>query len=120
MLFELKNRKNKKAGALSELFFYATLMREVQNKNVKFDERPALEHASYQSIVGTSGIDAFVLAPSPHPLLTGDDHSVLRELNGAFERAGEPIRFGVCTFDSSGNFSPTNVPRPPVGRAVGS
>ena len=123
VLFELKNRKNKKAGALSELFFYATLMREVQKQkgNVRFDDRPKLPHFSYQNIEGTSGIDAYILAPSPHPLLVGREYSVLRELNAAFEAAGEPIRVGVCTFDASGTFSPIEVPQRPLpDRALGS
>lgn len=108
VLFELKNEKNRKAGALSELLFYALLMRELQHANVRFDERPDLPN-SYQAIAGTSGVHAAVLAPAPHPILTGGDHAVLRELNAAFAASAEPIRFGVCTFDADGEFSPLPV-----------
>jgi hypothetical protein len=104
-LFELKNEANAKAGALSELFFYATLMREVQKGAVRFAVLPRTGEApTYADICSTRGVDAFILAPRPHPLLSGDDYSILRTLNGALEDALEPIRFGIGLIETGNNF----------------
>jgi hypothetical protein len=120
-LFELKNADNVKAGALSELFLYATLMREVQANTLAFNVTNRSKSGSHHRIPETVGIDAFVLAPKVHPLLTGDGHSVLRLLNEAFADAGEPIAFGIATFDGRPRFVPTRVaPRPTTERAIAS
>jgi hypothetical protein len=103
-LFELKNAANKKAGALSELFFYATLLREVQRGTVRFDRAPVLSEPSYQDIAKTTGIDAYVLAPKTHPLLLGNGQSVIDMLNVAFEQAGEPIKFGLAEVQADQDF----------------
>jgi hypothetical protein len=119
VLFELKNADNVKAGALSELFLYATLMREVQAKTLPFGI--ARKNGSHQRVPDTIGIDAFVLAPKVHPLLTGDGHSVLRLLNEAFAEAGEPVAFGTATFDGRPRFVPTRVAPPSrTDRAIAS
>jgi hypothetical protein len=119
VLFELKNDRNVKAGALSELFFYATLMRAVQTGTVRFDDHPRHTGPGYRDIPKTSGVDAFILAPRPHPVLAGDDFSVISTLNAAFAASGEPIRFGVAVVDADGTFHPT-VPEAGSGRALAS
>lgn len=105
-LFELKNEENVKAGALSELFFYATLLRAVQKKVVRFSVTPDVDGPGYHDIPSTEGIDAFILAPRAHPILAGDGLSVLATLNAAFASAGEPIRFGLGVIQRDGIFLP--------------
>ena len=105
-LFELKNEENVKAGALSELFFYATLLRQVQKGLARFSATPDGDGPSYGDIPSTEGIDAFVLAPRAHPILAGDGLSVLATLNTALAAAGEPIRFGLGVIQRDGIFLP--------------
>jgi hypothetical protein len=84
-LFELKKRGNIPLGIMSELFFYAFVMADVQAKRFSF-EKPNLE------IQATETIAAYILAPEWHPLIDGE---MLAMVNGAFSKCGQGIRFGA-------------------------
>lgn len=94
-LFELKRfpgRTGKKPfGIISELFLYASLMRKVQTGQLSF--APGARDAPYNKIVGTTRIDAWLLAPVHHPLIEYGDAPVLDLLNDGFRAAQEPIQF---------------------------
>lgn len=76
-LFELKDALNKKVGALSEMFFYASLMNDVRNNIVKFDIN---NHSGLDRISETNSINCYLLAPEMHPLI---DCTVVRIMNSS-------------------------------------
>lgn len=93
-LFELKAKNNNKVGALSELFFYAMIMHDVQNKNI------SRGIAKNDDVRCTNRIIAYILAPSRHPLITKRAFSVI---NNAFEKKNMKITFGHIKFVTKGN-----------------
>jgi hypothetical protein len=92
-LLELKKAKNTKAGALSELFFYSMLLRDVQSGVIRFGG----EDEASRRILATRRIKADILAPSFHPLL---DASLFAALNAAFGPEPRTMQFGLLRFDS--------------------
>lgn len=75
-LFELKTAKNTKVGVLSELFFYAMLEHDEQNGWLKRDGEVG------DKIRATNQIEAYILAPKCHPLIT---KAVFKLLNDALK-----------------------------------
>ena len=95
VLVELKKDGNSKVGALSELLFYSSMMRDALKGIFEFDGgSPAGNCAITRAdILGCSNIGGVLLAPSIHPLLL--DPKIIAELNLAAERhwADLPVRF---------------------------
>jgi hypothetical protein len=91
-LIELKKARNTKAGALSELFFYSMLLRDVQSGVICF----AGADDSTQRILATNRIKADILAPSFHSLL---EVRLFAALNAALEARRWPVQFGLLRFD---------------------
>jgi len=95
VLFELKAKGNRKVGVLSELFFYAMVLRDEQEKRflrkkfVNADLSP-----DGKCIQDTKLLQAIVLAPEIHPLITRD---VFDLINRALDSQG--IRFGFVKMD---------------------
>jgi len=91
VLFELKKSGNQKAGAVSELLFYANVMRDALGDSAifKFEPRGANENCTIrpEDILRCSKICAVLLAPKFHPLIS--EPRIFEELNGAAIR-----RFG--------------------------
>lgn len=83
-MLELKAEGNCKVGVLSELFFYAMVMRDEQLG--KFVRRRNIERAKK--------IKAFILAPELHPLITQEVFDLLNE-----KLRNEDIEFGYINFD---------------------
>jgi hypothetical protein len=88
-LLELKAKGNCKVGALSELFFYAMVLRDEQ---LKMFARGDDSEASKQ-IEGTNHIKAFLLAPGRHPLVTPGTFNLINETT---KKLG--IEFGHIAF----------------------
>jgi len=89
-LFELKKRgRNKPLGIVSELFFYACVMADVQAGRFRFDTpNPAIE--------ATTSVAAYILAPEWHPLIDGQ---MLGMVNAAFKRNGLRMGFGAVKIE---------------------
>ncbi|MEI6767146.1 MAG: hypothetical protein WCM76_16065 [Bacteroidota bacterium] len=66
LIFELKAEQNDKVGIISEIYFYANVMRLVKNGNFGY-EKPCTNNLELISQV--SKIEAYILAPSLHPLI---------------------------------------------------
>jgi hypothetical protein len=85
-LFELKAGKNISAGALSELLFYTSLIRDVREGHIDFENGGAnTMRVSPSDIRSCSAIEAVLLAEKIHPLV---GHSkIVETLNNAADRA---------------------------------
>jgi hypothetical protein len=105
VLFELKNGRNKKLGALTEIFFYSMVMRDVQRGILAFDPKKAKSGKSYLAISATRSIDAFILAPVFHPLIEGSNAAILDVLNDGLRSAGVAIRVGLAQLQSKAPFA---------------
>jgi hypothetical protein len=113
VLFELKKAGNQKAGAVSELLFYASVMRDTIGDApiFRFESERARKNCAVapEDIIRCSKISAVLLAPSFHPLIS--EPGMFKELNAAMARlcADRPIRFETvemeCPRDESGNFT---------------
>lgn len=132
LLFELKNAKNKKAGAISEAFFYACVMRDVLRKTFRFNELKegrALPLITPDQISNCTEIRSVILAPDVngpcvHPLIyrTGEGESnVISWINEAATRTwiDKPVQFEVWTFKANregADFEFTRIDAPSTSR----
>jgi hypothetical protein len=113
VLFELKKRGNEKVGAVSELFFYASVMRDSIGASAifefKFQKAQKNCAIAPEDIVSCSRISAVLLAPRFHPLIAGP--RIFECLNQATNKPSldRPIRFETATLDypedESGDFT---------------
>lgn len=76
-IFELKNSKNRKVGALTEMLFYSFVIQDIIQGVFEFD---ALEYPGLQEITKAKKVTCYLLAPSTHPLI---DSGVFSLLNNA-------------------------------------
>lgn len=98
VLFELKNGDNRKAGAVSELLFYASVMRDAIGDApiFRFESESAIKNCavSPRDIVRCSNVCAVLLAPRFHPLIS--EPLMFAELNAAVAQnylLDRPIHF---------------------------
>lgn len=102
-IFELKDIKNMKVGAISELFFYAMLMEDIQKGKIKFGKKSKCKLKPEENIPATDKIKAYILAPKLHPLI---DKEVFNMFNQAFIDKGRSVEFGHLKFgDKLGRIS---------------
>lgn len=94
-LFELKNAKNNKVGALSEMLFYSFVVRDIVQGIMKFD---STTYEGLQKILEAKKVKCYLLAPSTHPLIDG---KVFEELN----ISNFKIEFGYAKIDYKLTFS---------------
>jgi hypothetical protein len=109
VLFELKNEDNVSLGALSELLFYAMLLRDAQRPDegeplVRFSDDARSADAAFRKIPGTRGVDAYLLAPRFHPLVEGDGARLVQALQEALQASGLQIDFGLIRMDAGHGF----------------
>ena len=90
-LFELKAPDNSKIGAISELFFYTTLVRDLIDGVFQFKGDGKTE----KSIRDVKQVSGFLVSGRLHPLL--DNEKVFELLNGAFASRG--MRFGHIAYN---------------------
>lgn len=76
LIFELKAENNVKVGIISELFFYISFMKNVQEKLFKYE----LTNDVLNQIIESKKIRAFFLTPELHPLI---DVKALEILNNS-------------------------------------
>jgi hypothetical protein len=97
VLVELKKDGNRKVGAISELFFYSSLMRDALGGVFKFEERPSKRNCAVSTgdIKRCSSICAVLLAPAMHPLI--ENPKIISVLNSALVRHWPkfPIKFDM-------------------------
>jgi hypothetical protein len=113
VLFELKKHGNEKVGAVSELFFYASVMRDSIGTSAAFEfkSQRARKNCAIapEDIVPCSRISAVLLAPKLHPLIS--EPRILECLNQATTKPSldRPIRFETAILDypedESGDFT---------------
>jgi hypothetical protein len=113
VLFELKKSGNEKVGAVSELLFYASVMRDAIGASAIFGFEPkgARKNCAIgpEEITRCSKIHAVLLAPDFHPLIS--EPRLFAELNAAAEGlyTDKPIHFETVTIsgypqDERGDF----------------
>jgi hypothetical protein len=116
VLFELKNTKNVKAGALSETFFYASVMRDALLGKFAFEQTPRnrKQIITPQDILDCTDIRAVILAPRLHPLIYSEQNpgspSIIDSLNQAADREwrDKPVHFEAWTFTVDHHGSPAD------------
>ncbi len=97
VLFELKKAGNEKVGAVSELLFYASVMRDAIGASAifEFESQKARKNCAIgpEDIIRCSRVCAVLLAPRFHPLIT--EPRMFEELNSAMKKlyTDRPIRF---------------------------
>lgn len=117
VLFELKRVDNRKAGGVSELLFYASIMRDAIGHApiFEFESKSKRRNCSIspEDVVRCSKICAVLLAPRFHPLIS--EPGILEELNAATEGlyVDKPIHFETaiisrCPNDKCRDFEFTN------------
>jgi hypothetical protein len=116
-LFELKKAHNRHAGAVSELSFYASVMRDAIGASAifKFESKNAAKNCAIgpEDILRCSKIRAVLLAPDFHPLIS--EPQMFAALNTATTGlySDRPISFETATIsgypqDESGDFEFSN------------
>ena len=92
-LFELKTDRNRKVGALSELFFYSMILRDARSGRIAFHDRTPGQRSTITptEITAAPCIHARLLAKGCHPLLST---AVFGALNKAAEARGWVVNFG--------------------------
>jgi hypothetical protein len=114
VLFELKKDGNEKVGAVSELFFYASVMRDAIGASAIFDfkSQKARRNCAIapEDIIRCSRISAVLLAPKFHSLIA--EPRIFEDLNQATNKpsSDRPIRFETATIrdypqNEGGDFS---------------
>ncbi len=97
VLFELKKAGNRKAGAVSELLFYASVMRDAlgDSPTFEFESKKAIKNCEItpKDITSCSKIRGVLLAPGFHPFF--EEASIFKELNGAMKQlyVDRPVQF---------------------------
>ncbi|MCG2766877.1 MAG: hypothetical protein L6435_00630 [Anaerolineae bacterium] len=88
-LFELKKPGNRKVGSISELLFYAHVVRDIQLGTFGYEERK--QGAKERRISESSSVTGFILADQLHPLL--DNEALFETLNLSLSDRNETFGF---------------------------
>jgi hypothetical protein len=83
VLFELKTDLNRNVGAISELLFYASVMRDAIRGEFQFEQQSLPKNCAVtrDDILSCSNIRAVLIAPRMHPLI--QNPAIVRKLNAA-------------------------------------
>lgn len=102
-IFELKQSKNIGMGVVSELFFYAFLVRDVLRERIMMPDGPSLRFSGgvRRAIINCKSVKACFLAPKFHPLLCGG--KILDLLNSATAKMDWPVSFQMIKISDSGD-----------------
>lgn len=97
VLVELKKQGNCKVGAISELLFYSSLMRDALKGRFGFEDRLPKQNCavSRTDIMNCTSISAVLLAPDMHPLI--QHPAIVTRLNSALacHWPDRPVHFDV-------------------------
>jgi len=94
-LFELKNSKNNKVGAISEMLFYSFIVQDIVRGAMKFD---STTYEGLQNIQAAKKVKCYLVAPSTHPLIDGEVFSLLN-------KSTSKIEFGNARINDNLTFS---------------
>jgi hypothetical protein len=112
VLFELKTHLNRNVGAISELLFYASVMRDAIRGDLQFEQQPPPKNCviARDDILGCANIRAVLIAQRMHPLI--QNPIIFQALNAAFARywQNNPVTFETAEIktipnDPNGDFS---------------
>jgi len=113
VLFELKTHLNRNVGAISELLFYASVMRDAIRGDFQFEDQSLPKNCAVTrgDILRCSNIRAVLIAPrTMHPLI--QNPAIFRELNAALTQhwRDKPVTFETAQIknipsDPDGDFS---------------
>jgi hypothetical protein len=102
VLFELKTHSNRSVGAISELLFYASVMRDAIRGEFQLEQLPFPKNCvvTRDDILGCSNIRAVLIAPRMHPLI--QNPAILQKLNAALAEhwRDKPITFETAQIKS--------------------
>jgi hypothetical protein len=86
VLFELKTYLNRNVGAISELLFYASVMRDAIRGELQFEQQQSPKNCviTRDDILGCGNIRAVLIAQRMHPLI--QNQIIFRDLNAALAR----------------------------------
>lgn len=96
-IFELKKDGNNKLGIISELFFYAMLMRDMKRAAEGKYTRIRANHRGFKDFVSNTNSDivnAYFLVPELHSSLQGLKDAFIKVLN----ENNEGVKFGLIQF----------------------
>jgi hypothetical protein len=100
-LFELKNMENRKVGGLSELLFYAGVLRKGLAGDITPHRSTAARNCAISpaELLSARTIRAVLLAPKFHPLL--EDRKVMNLVNEASAKRWtlNPVTFDLSQFN---------------------
>ena len=99
-VFELKKENNKKLGIISELFFYAMVMKDMKKASKGKYSRIRVNHRGFKSFVENEKdevINAFFLVPELHSFLENPERK--KEFIKVLNEPNDGIKFGLITFD---------------------
>lgn len=94
IVVELKKPGNHKVGAISEILFYSTLMRDIQRKFITVDDSDLL----FKAIPNTSKVKALFLVKGMHPLISG---KMIDFMN--YNYRNESIEFKIASYGDPNN-----------------
>ena len=102
-IFEFKKPGNTKVGAVSELFFYAMVMKDLVDDRFAFDKRDTVPEDVKPwppQFINESikEIKAYVLADRLHPLF-GNGKKLFAEMNRESDNCGIPVTFGFINYE---------------------
>jgi hypothetical protein len=92
-IFELKTPDNRQIGAISELFFYTSLIKDVAEGVFRYKRDGELE----KSIREAKKVSGFIVSGQIHPLL--DNEKLFELLNNAFD--SREMQFGYIEYDDN-------------------
>jgi hypothetical protein len=112
VLFELKTHLNRNVGAISELLFYASVMRDAIRGELQFEQQPSPKNCviTRDDILGCANIRAVLIAQRMHPLI--QNPFIFQELNAALAQhwrdkavTFETAQIKTIPSDPDGDFS---------------
>lgn len=99
IIFELKTGGNVKVGILSQLFYYSTVVSDLQRNIFHYE---SMDQATNLA-VSSDGVRGCLLAPRFHPLVATGDHSVFGVMNASEGPQGGRIEFCAIQISETGN-----------------
>lgn len=100
-LFELKDKKNKSLGIISELFFYSCVINDLTRVKGKLEAKGKMKGKSYRGYHKFPSeeweVCAYFLAPEFYSFMNKEEdlEKIIREMN----QRGDNVHYGAIRFD---------------------